>query len=202
MAEAPRRGRTSRPATLLACVALSLALQPGRCAAGPPEARAAHPAATDVQRGGAGHERRAAREALQRAIDDFEAVDLSGRQVSARGLRGRVVILDFWATWCAPCLAELPRLRRAQAHYGDRLAIVGISLDVVSRAELTGWLRRHEVPWPQVFDGRGWSSPVVRAFGVEAIPYSLLVDASGRLVGVNVTGPRLDRALEALLPAP
>lgn len=125
---------------------------------------------------------------------------MSGRRIAMRDLRGRVVVLDFWATWCAPCLAELPRLQRAHARYGDRVAIVGVSLDVVSRATFTGWLRRHQVSWPQVHDGRGWSSPIVRAFGLEAIPYSLLIDPSGRVVGVNVTGERLDRSLEALMP--
>lgn len=197
-----RRRRGACPRWLLsvtACAALGFLVNPGvrtvRAHVGAP-----HPFVSTRQDAPAASDVRAARDAVQRAIDAFEAVDLNGRPLSTRDLRGRVVVLDFWATWCAPCLAELPRLQRAHARYGDRLVIVGISLDVVSRATLTGWLRRHRVEWPQVYDGRGWSSPVVGAFGIEAIPSSLLVDSSGRLVGVNVTGERLERSLEALLP--
>lgn len=201
MAEAPRRGRTSRPATLLACVALSLALQPGRCAAGPPEARAAHPAATDVQRGGAGHERRAAREALQRAIDDFEAVDLSGRQVSARGLRGRVVILDFWATWCAPCREEIPGLVELYERYGDAgFVVLGVAVDDEDDA-VEAYVEELGITYPVLLENGRYE--LRDAYGpLVGFPTSFLITREGticvRHVGI-ASKERHEAEIEALL---
>ena len=138
---------------------------------------------------------------LQEAVDRFEAEDLGGRKLSMRELRGRVVLLEFWATWCAPCLDDVPWLRKARSQYGQRFEIVGISLDVLDRAALTSWLRRQDVTWPQVHDRRGWSSPVISPFRFDRIPFNVLVAADGRVVGTNVRGEQLIRALDTLLGA-
>lgn len=136
---------------------------------------------------------------LQEAADRFEAVDLDGRALSLRELRGRVVLLEFWATWCAPCLDDVPWLRRAYVRHPQRFEIIGISLDVADRATLTSWLRRQDVTWPVVHDRRGWSSPAISPFGFDRIPFNILVAADGRVVGTNVRGERLLRALDTLL---
>ena len=141
----------------------------------------------------------AERRALQAAVDRFDATDIAGRKVAMQDLRGRVVLLDFWATWCTPCLAEIPTLREAQRRFGDRLAIVGVSIDVQDRASFIAWLRRQEIDWPQVFDGRGWTSPTVVPFELTRIPFSVLVDTDGRVVGVDLRGKRLLRSLDVLL---
>jgi thiol-disulfide isomerase/thioredoxin len=141
------------------------------------------------------------RAALQAAVDRFHAADMDGRRVAMTDLRGRVVLVEFWATWCAPCLDDIPWIKKARAAHGDRLEVVGVSLDVIDRATFVSWLRRHELTWRQVYDGRGWSSPVVAPFDLNGIPFNVLVDPSGRIVGTNVRGERLLRALEALLPA-
>lgn len=138
---------------------------------------------------------------LQQAVDTFEATDLAGRTVSIRDLRGRVVLLEFWATWCAPCLADIPYLQKARASYPERLSVVGVSLDVIDRAALTTWLRRQGVDWTQVHDGRGWSSPLITPFGFDRLPFNVLVAADGRIVGTDVRGERLLRALDTLLQA-
>jgi len=139
------------------------------------------------------------RRTLQSAVDRFDAVDINGQRVAMRDLRGRVVLLDFWATWCTPCLAEIPMLRKVQRRFGDRVAIVGVSVDVQDRASFIGWLRRQEIDWPQVFDGRGWTSPTVMPFELTRVPFSVLVGTDGRIVGVDVRGERLLRSLDVLL---
>jgi len=141
------------------------------------------------------------RAALQKAADTFSAADMSAAPVSLKDLRGRVVLVEFWATWCAPCLDDIPWIKKARAAHGDRLEVVGVSLDVIDRATFVSWLRRHDVPWRQVYDGRGWSSPLITPFDLTGIPFNVLVGADGRIVGTNVRGERLLRALEVLLPA-
>ena len=133
---------------------------------------------------------------------DLEVRDLDGRVWSAADLEGRVVLLEFWATWCAPCLADFPRLARARAAYGDRgLVILSISLDRAARSELQSFGRRHGVTWPVVFDGRGAAGSVARRFQVEYPPRSLLFDRLGRLVALDARGVTLDAALRALFAA-
>jgi thiol-disulfide isomerase/thioredoxin len=139
------------------------------------------------------------RTALQSAVDGFRVVDMAGDRVSMADLRGRVVLIEFWATWCPPCLADIPWLKKAREAHGDRLEIVGVSLDVIDRAALVSWLRRHDVGWRQVYDGRGWSSPAIEPFGFEGIPFNVLIGPDGQVVGTDVRGEALLRALDVLL---
>ena len=133
----------------------------------------------------------------------WHAVDLDGRNWSAEALRGRVVLVDFWATWCAPCLADLPRLRRLHERYGNRgLTIIGVSLDRSSTRDFRSWLQRQAITWPQVREGGGYDSPLARHFGVDAIPASYLYDRDGRLLATQVRGESLETRVAALLEAP
>jgi thiol-disulfide isomerase/thioredoxin len=134
------------------------------------------------------------------SIPDLTGLD--GRPIRMADLRGRVVLVDIWATWCAPCLADLPKLRRLQHSAGDDLVIVGVSLDRMSRRDFISWIRRHDVTWPQHFDGRGWGSPVARALGVEALPETYVIDRAGRVVARNVRGDALAAVVTALLDRP
>jgi thiol-disulfide isomerase/thioredoxin len=131
------------------------------------------------------------------AIEAMRLVDLDGAVWTAESLRGRVTLIDFWATWCAPCLTELPYLKRARARYGrDELEVLGVSFDVSDRRALVSWLNRHAVTWPQVFDGRGRTGPAARHFGVSAVPTSFLVSAEGEVVSMNLRGDRLLAAID------
>ena len=132
----------------------------------------------------------------------FEAVDTAGRRWTAERLAGRVVLIDFWASWCAPCRAQIPTLRRASERFGaDGFLVLGVSLDRTDRRRLAGFLRRHGIDWPQIHDGRGFAGAVARRFRVEAVPRTLLVDRAGRIVAVDLPGEALLAALPALLEA-
>lgn len=142
-------------------------------------------------------------ERLTSAFAAFEGRDLEGRLWTAADLRGRVVVIDFWAHWCAPCLAEIPWLRAARERFGeDRVVILGVSLDVTARRTLIGWLQRQRVTWPQVWDNRGYEGTLAHRFGVESLPAIVLIDRDGRAAAAGLRGQRMLDAIEALLARP
>lgn len=126
------------------------------------------------------------------------AKTLDGRMLTRDDLRGRIVLVDVWATWCAPCLAEMPTLKRLQAHHTDDLLIVGVNLDSLPRRDLRQWLSRKDITWPQLFDGRGVNGPLASQLNVEFLPRSFLYDEEGRLVGTDLRGDALVRAVSVL----
>jgi thiol-disulfide isomerase/thioredoxin len=134
---------------------------------------------------------------LQASVDAIDVVDLDGRRWTAATLRGRIVLIDFWATWCAPCLSQIPEVKRLRARHGDRFEVLAISLDTRTRRDLVSWLNRHDIRWPQVHDGRGFASPTARRFGVAALPASLLV-VDGRIAAYNLRGRVLEDAVAYL----
>jgi thiol-disulfide isomerase/thioredoxin len=125
--------------------------------------------------------------------------DMSGRRWTVAGLRGRVVLLDFWATWCAPCLSELPRLKSLRERYSrEELEIIGIMLEPTTRRSLTSWLNRHRIDWPQVHE-RGYSGTLARAYGVQSLPATVLFGRDGFLDARNLRGERLERRVTELI---
>ena len=136
---------------------------------------------------------------LQEALRGLEAVDLEGKRWDLGSLRGRVVLIDFWATWCAPCLEQIPWLKAARERFGGRFEVLGVSLDRASRRDVNGWLARQRVGWPQVHDGRGYGGELARAFAVDRLPFSLLIDHQGRLRALDLRGEELLAAIEQLV---
>jgi thiol-disulfide isomerase/thioredoxin len=135
-------------------------------------------------------------------VPAWTAVDIDGRRWSAEALRGRVVVIDFWATWCAPCLEELPRLKRLHERHENRgLTIIGVSLDRSSTREFRSWLQRQAIGWPQVREPGGFDGGLARAFAIEAVPASFVFGRDGRLQASGLRGPALEHQVTTLLEA-
>ena len=113
----------------------------------------------------------------------FQAVD--GRHVDLSKMKGKVVLVDFWATWCGPCVGEIPHVKAAYAKYHAKgFVIVGISLDQ-DLARLQEFTKAQDMPWPQYFDGKGWGNAISTRFGIKGIPTMWLVDKNGNLADTN-----------------
>jgi len=113
----------------------------------------------------------------------IEAVTLGGPKLSTAEFKGKVVLVDFWATWCKPCKEELPKLKQAYARYhAQGLEIVGVSCDNEATALSNFLAENRDMPWPQLFDAAkpGWH-PIAEQYGLNAIPRMFLIDRKGVL---------------------
>lgn len=138
-----------------------------------------------------------------RDLSQFRGVDLQGKTWDLESMRGSVVLIEFWATWCGPCVAEFPTIKKAYDEYRARgFQIVGVSLDDDDRNAFTTWLTKHDAPWPQIYDGKGWLTPLARLFDVTAIPFEVLLDRDGTVVAVGLRGDELPKALAKLFGDP
>jgi thiol-disulfide isomerase/thioredoxin len=118
--------------------------------------------------------------ARARMAPPFSITTLDGRQVSLDSLGGKVVLIDFWATWCGPCRESLPEIRAiAQKFSSEPLVVISISLDN-DAAKWKDFVAKNNMPWLQYRDG-GFDGPISKLFGVEAIPHTFTIDADGVL---------------------
>ena len=116
----------------------------------------------------------------------FTAVD--GREVDVSKLQGKVVLIDFWATWCGPCVAELPNVLKAYKELHPKgFEIVGISLDG-EKAALEAFVKEKGMEWPQYFDGKGWQNEISTKYGIESIPAMWLLNKKGMVVSTDARG--------------
>ena len=111
---------------------------------------------------------------------DFDEKDVTGKPVSVANYKGKVVLIDFWATWCGPCVAELPNVLKAyDKHHSKGFEIIGISLDQ-DQSKLTTFTKQKNMTWQQFFDGKGWGNKLAAKYGVAAVyPLRDYVDAGG-----------------------
>lgn len=123
-----------------------------------------------------------------------------GKELSLSSLRGKVVLLDFWASWCGPCLAEAPNVKKVYDKYKDKgFDVFGVSLDKETQRD--AWLKaieKHQLTWHHVSSLKGWECPVAGLYNVTAIPATFLLDREGRIVATNCRGEKLEEEVSKL----
>jgi thiol-disulfide isomerase/thioredoxin len=137
----------------------------------------------------------------------FEAKALDGRAVKfPDAYKGKVVLLDFWATWCGPCLEEIPNLVAAHQKYQSKgFEILGVSLDQARWGPtIVQFTRQNKMPWPQIYDGKYWKAELAVKYDIHSIPRAFLVDGDTGIIlaeGDDVRARRLAPAIEKALAA-
>lgn len=140
-------------------------------------------------------------------VIEFEAETVDGKRVRfPDDFHGKVVLLDFWAMWCGPCMAEMPNVISVYNQYHPKgFEILGVSLDQANKkTALIRFLAQNNMPWSQIYDGGYWKAEIAQLYQIEAIPHALLVDGTtGRIValGNDIRGAALAPAVEAALAA-
>ena len=140
-----------------------------------------------------------------------DPVKVSGQTVDGKPFdisqyKGKVVIVDFWATWCGPCLAELPNLKSIYQKYHNRgLEIVGISLDDDGQ-ELGKFLKDNDLPWKILHsaagDKKGFSDPNADLYGISGIPTIILINRNGKVISLDARGEQLATLVDGLIGGP
>jgi len=129
---------------------------------------------------------------------EVTVIDLNNAAFRLADLKGKYVLVDFWATWCAPCTVELPRMQAAYAKYKAKgFEIVAVSLDE-AKGVVDEFVKARKLPWKQIHNASS-NGDLVEAFGVKSIPATYLIDPSGKIVRLELRGQALDKALESLL---
>jgi peroxiredoxin len=130
---------------------------------------------------------------------EFEAEKFGGGRIKLKDFKGKVVLLDFWATWCAPCRQEMPNVKKIYEDFHRKgFEIIGISLDR-EKYKLEEYIKSNKISWPQIFDGNAWDSKIGRLYAVASIPNTFLLDREGKIRYKNLRGEELRKAVAELV---
>lgn len=154
-------------------------------------------AASDIQ----GNRRQA--EAIGKPFELQFDDAITGRSIAMKDLKGKVILIDFWATWCAPCLDGMPHLKELYQKYHDQgLEIIGVSLDAPADQgglqKLRAFVQAQQIRWPQYYLGNGWDSEFTKSWAINVLPSMFLVDRDGKLVSTRAV-EELDQMIPKLL---
>ena len=140
--------------------------------------------------------------AVPKVAPDITLTALSGESIRIADLKGQVVLLDFWASWCAPCRAELPNVVANYKKYKDKgFDVFSVSLDN-DKTAWTGAIAHDGLTWEHhVSDLMQWQSPVVQLYEFQGIPFTVLIDREGRMIAKDLRGEDLSAKLEEIFSA-
>lgn len=136
-----------------------------------------------------------------RVAPTFVEKSHTGGELTLEKYRGKIVLLDFWASWCLPCRRDMPEVLKIWKQHGsDRFAIIGINLDS-SRPPFEQFMKEEGITWPQFYDGLGWSNKISRLYGVYSIPHTVVIDQDGVIRATGLRGEELAEKIGELIAA-
>ena len=136
---------------------------------------------------------------LGKLAKQFVRNDISGKDISLEKYLGKVVLIDFWATWCPPCVAEMPNLKKLYTEFKDQdFEIIGISVDT-DKEQLRKFLVEKGIEWPIIFGGKGWNDETKELYGVQLVPASWVIDKKGIVREGQIKGDKLRNVIAELI---
>jgi len=133
------------------------------------------------------------------AVPEIELPNTKDSMIKLSSLQGKVVLIDFWASWCAPCRAANPYIQKLYSKYKDKgFEVLGVSLDTKQKEWLKA-IKQDRLKYTQVIDNSGWRSKVAERYFVELLPTNFLVDRTGKIVAIDLDGKELFDKVKSLV---